>query len=622
MGEAGGTASGWQHGPPVALGEAPNKVISLDTETVKVAEDGATPDLVSVQLDDGNGPLLLHADDPVTPSIVHDVLRGLTVCMDPFDALALRKRYPELQTAIFDAYRRGAVTSELTREILLDLADGAYRRRGGYSLAEVAKRRAGLNLDKSADTCRLRYGELLSVPVDQWPEEARRYALDDAAAKAATYAAQEQVRCVDGFDVLEDEHRQARKWFALELMNEHGFAVDVERVDDLDAQLADEHETLREQLERDGLVRVGGTKKAPRWVKCENAARELVEEWATEHDLKVKRGKKGASVAEKELARLGVPADHPLGRYQRYGSIQGLRSRVLSKIRRPVVRAHWEPLMETGRTSCSAPPLQQLPRKGGFRECFVARPGHKLVIRDWSAAELVSWSQVCVELFGVSSMGEAIAKGQDPHLVFVARDLLERPYEVVAGRYKDGDPEIVPLRQLAKAANFGFLGALGAEGFVPYARDGYGVNLTLSQSHDCRDRWLRGWHEAPRYYAFVKSAMGPDGFAHLVQVRSNRVRGGCFFTQGCNTLFQGLTADMAGDCLWEIADQSHTQPSSPLYGARQVYFGHDENVLEVEESRAEAVDEALDRLMVEVGSRWCPDVPSRTEGKIVTRYTK
>ena len=44
---------------------------------------------------------------------------------------------------------------------------------------------------------------------------------------------------------------------------------------------------------------------------------------------------------------------------------------------------------ETGRTACSDPPMQQIPIRDTpeFRECFVARPGHKLIIADYSAQE-------------------------------------------------------------------------------------------------------------------------------------------------------------------------------------------------------------------------------------------
>jgi len=43
----------------------------------------------------------------------------------------------------------------------------------------------------------------------------------------------------------------------------------------------------------------------------------------------------------------------------------------------------------TGRTSCSAPNMQNIPIKDTniFRECFIARPGNKLIIADYSAQE-------------------------------------------------------------------------------------------------------------------------------------------------------------------------------------------------------------------------------------------
>lgn len=56
----------------------------------------------------------------------------------------------------------------------------------------------------------------------------------------------------------------------------------------------------------------------------------------------------------------------------------------------PVIIPDWNVTgAETGRMSCSAPALQTIPVRDTkeFRECFIARPNHKLVIWDWSSQE-------------------------------------------------------------------------------------------------------------------------------------------------------------------------------------------------------------------------------------------
>jgi DNA polymerase-1 len=55
-----------------------------------------------------------------------------------------------------------------------------------------------------------------------------------------------------------------------------------------------------------------------------------------------------------------------------------------------VIRANYKQIgAETGRTSCSNPNMQNIPARETkvYRECFIARPGHKLVIADFGAQE-------------------------------------------------------------------------------------------------------------------------------------------------------------------------------------------------------------------------------------------
>ena len=77
-------------------------------------------------------------------------------------------------------------------------------------------------------------------------------------------------------------------------------------------------------------------------------------------------------------------------------------------------------LVNTGRTSCSSPNFQQLPRIGGIREMFRARDGHTLVITDYSAIELATLSQVSLNMFGESIMGDKINEGHDLHKYYAS----------------------------------------------------------------------------------------------------------------------------------------------------------------------------------------------------------
>jgi hypothetical protein len=144
-------------------------------------------------------------------------------------------------------------------------------------------------------------------------------------------------------------------------------------------------------------------------------------------------------------------------------------------------------LKRTGRTSCAAPNLQQLPRAGGFRECFTAPPEHFLFTIDYSYIELVTLAAICLRWYGKSQLAEVIRRGIDPHC-YTAALITGMPLgEFMA--LKVSDPEnFKDRRQKAKALNFGLPGGLGAARLRDYARDNYGVTLTEDEAENWRKK--------------------------------------------------------------------------------------------------------------------------------------
>src|SRR3970282_2944784 len=49
---------------------------------------------------------------------------------------------------------------------------------------------------------------------------------------------------------------------------------------------------------------------------------------------------------------------------------------------------------DTGRFACNNPNLQQIPADSGFRSCFIATPGYKLITADYSQIELRIMAEV------------------------------------------------------------------------------------------------------------------------------------------------------------------------------------------------------------------------------------
>jgi DNA polymerase-1 len=246
----------------------------------------------------------------------------------------------------------------------------------------------------------------------------------------------------------------------------------------------------------------------------------------------------------------------------------------------------------------------------GIRECFRARPGFVLVDADFSGLELCTVAQVCRVLVGWSDMGDALNAGLDVHLDFGAQ-MLGITYEEAYRRRHDKD--VKEARQLAKVANFGFPGGLGAAGFVAFAR-GYGIKyLTAERAKELKAAWLLRWTEFVPYFEHIGDLCRDSGVAEIVQLYSHRTRGLVPYTAACNTYFQGLGADGAKAALWDVTLRCYGDEISPLYGCRPVNFVHDQILMEAPIDRAHEAAVELGRVMVEACNRYLPDVPVKCE---------
>src|SRR5262249_35080133 len=85
--------------------------------------------------------------------------------------------------------------------------------------------------------------------------------------------------------------------------------------------------------------------------------------------------------------------------------------------RQPFCTVHpsYTTMVRTGRTSCSKPNVQQIPKDSTFRQTFVASPGHLLLTVDYKFIELVTFAATAVQRYGWSKLGEIIKQGVDPH---------------------------------------------------------------------------------------------------------------------------------------------------------------------------------------------------------------
>jgi hypothetical protein len=109
--------------------------------------------------------------------------------------------------------------------------------------------------------------------------------------------------------------------------------------------------------------------------------------------------------------------------------------------------------------------LHSMPRHGGVRECFHARPGYVYSSEDYKAGELVTLAQACLEEVGYSKLADALNALLDPHLA-LAGQFCSKSYEVMLAAKKAKEAWLDPLRQVGKKSNFGFGGGMAEVEFV------------------------------------------------------------------------------------------------------------------------------------------------------------
>jgi DNA polymerase-1 len=182
---------------------------------------------------------------------------------------------------------------------------------------------------------------------------------------------------------------------------------------------------------------------------------------------------------------------------------------------------------DTGRMSCSSPNVQNIPNKsklGKLRECIIAPEGHRLVKADFSQIEL----RIVAKIAGEEKMLEAYRQGEDLHA---------RTARNITGREEVTKED----RQLAKAVNFGTLYGQGAKGLQEYARNTYGVAMSLQEATQYWERWfetypaIRTWHR--------REGIGFDAGEDSASTLTGRLRRVRSFMEKVNHPVQGLGAD-------------------------------------------------------------------------------
>lgn len=489
----------------------PDRLLAYDTETALI-EDRNIPQLAvaTVYGSDGSG-YLIHPDRLGAFITKH---AGASYCCHNavFDFWATAQHLADdpQSLAVWWAIAgeaRLACTMLLDELIQLGRIDADPRHRG---LDVVAQEYCGLALDKQ-DPYRLRYGELIGLDVETWSiAEAGffTYACKDPVVTLQVMRAQakiaKQLIAPYAAELLPEAERrygpltvclQTQGAIALDYVSRCGIAVDVPRAHELHEEIAGlvkQHMAEMEQLtagveifkryKRTGqyqLTKSGAAKRNALAIKTqlEQAAR------SAEVPVRLPRVKNGTVSDAASFWAEHTELDPFIAAYVSFYQRANLL-KFCHELKQPRIYPRYRVLVRTGRTSCSDPNLQQLPRDGRFREMIVAPAGYQLLQVDYAALELRTLAAVCLQRYGRSRLAELFRDGVDPHKYTAALLLSMTPEQFEQLPQADQKQH----RQKAKAVNFGVPGGLGAAALVAYAKQSYGVQLTFEEAQRLRDR--------------------------------------------------------------------------------------------------------------------------------------
>jgi DNA polymerase-1 len=259
---------------------------------------------------------------------------------------------------------------------------------------------------------------------------------------------------------------------------------------------------------------------------------------------------------------------------------------------------YWQLGAATGRFSCSDPNLQQIPRMVVFRRGFIAPPGYRLVIADYSQIEL----RVMAELSGDPRILAAYQAGEDLHSLTAAL-LLDKPMHQVT---RDE-------RQAAKAVNFGLIFAMGAESLRSYAQQTYGVTLTLEEATTFRTRFFEAYAGVARWQQQIRETL-PMTETRTLSGRRRQWSEPPGIAALYNTPVQGGAADIVKRAL------AHLPQALAGTGAVIVGTIHDEILVEVLEEYAEEVARRLKTTMEQAGQGYLSRVPVIADVRIALSW--
>ena len=551
-------------------GEHLGSLVACDTETT-IVPFTRTPDLVTCQVYGGGDVVYYIPKNRITTFFIKHYDTDFIFHNAPFDMDVLQSFIG--RDAVYRMYDDNKIKDTSILYRLVHLAEiGMMPHR--YNLALVSKKFNNVELEK--DERRENFAQFKDVDIDQIPEYG---AADVIATYKAWLTMKVHANRHDVKGTLLSHDIQVKGDLALKHLYKNGIGFDLSMKDewfnDKNGQLV----ILQERLSNWG------------WVRGHKGIKDRYAQITEILGIKDKlpRTKDGSISAKREdlepFSHLPFISDF-LSYIELEKAIGFVKDRTESR-----VHPRYNTLVNTGRTSCSKPNFQQLPRIGGIREMFKADEGKTFLITDYSTLELAALSQVLLDQEGYSVMGDKINEGIDLHKYYAS---------VMHGCTLDKVTK--QQRQEAKAANFGFPGGLGVETFIQFSK-GYGLTITPQQAQIMKNTWFDAF---PEIKGYMKNEKGE------VTTLTGRKRGNTTYCAEKNTPFQGLSADGAKLALYNLDKE----------GFKVVGFVHDEIICEVKCEEATEKLKVMEKIMIDQMRGVIPDIKIGVDSMISDRYCK
>lgn len=251
---------------------------------------------------------------------------------------------------------------------------------------------------------------------------------------------------------------------------------------------------------------------------------------------------------------------------------------------------------ETGRTSCSDPNMQNIPARDtkAYRECFLARPGNKLLIADYSAQE----PAIMAYLSQDKKLIEIFASGKDVYI--------EVAKEVFGKNVTKKDP----LRQQIKSLFLGLDYGMSPRGLA--LRE----NISVDEAETLVNSFFRLFPSVANWTAKQKKNK------KYVQTVAGRKIWLNPYNDQCenNTLnapIQGTAADMMKKALGRM----HTNWQFD-YPFACVGYIHDEVIFDMPEKLVDEAKTFIQNMMVQTANEMCPGIGFKADVSVGNNWSE